>query len=540
MAGWRPPDSTPLEEIREARSALAGAREFLEAEQGRPGRVDLAVLTGGNSLALQLLHDALGYRTTNVQKRSARSAIAAASQVLEEVSKGRDPTVEKAVFRSLTQAKKPPTSRSGREVVIHAERQASSAIPAAAAGKSAESDQRSPTITLTPSDGVRIRPRESSSIQVRRLTADGIQRAKEFLAYMREHPRAKREPPRELLFGERYSRPFREPVRVEQRPLRTRREAAEYFAPKFEPIRHLVADHAGLWSWLGMYYFGNTVRIRDDEVRLSPIDERFVVNDRDSSSFRQRYRHYLWSSWRLFDAHGESVAYFLDQEITAFPAIMQRALGSVFIFNSVGVIQTMLRLYTANGRVKRGFRDGFGGLAKFVLVLGQLERTYDVYGMSPDALIRILPEEFRRWDSGPVLREPDAAAPPEPAAGIPEASHASATHSEPIGDKLTAVRAEAAESLPVRQPSKDPSSNRDGTKPMPPASPDAPSVRQTLLDVRARINQQGQVTWADPREHITEGTEAWIAYVEACGVPERRLFRTAFLHRLDEVLASLD
>ena len=524
MASWRPPDSTPLEEIREARSALAGAREFLEAEQGSPGRVDLSVLTGGNSLALQLLHDALGYRTTNVQKRSARSAIATASRVLEEVSKGRDPTVDKAVLRSLALSNKQQTSRATEAVVAEAGKEVVSTIRAAPEGKSAETRQRRPTLMPAPSEAASAQPHDSFSIQVRRLTPDGIQHAKEFLAYMREHPRAKREPPSELLFGERYSRPFREPVRVERRPFRTRREAAEYFAPRFEPIRHLVAGHAGLWSWLGMYYFADTVRVRGDEVRLSPIDERFVVDDNDSSSYRQRYRHYLWSSWRLFDAHGDSVAYLLDQEITAFPAIMQRALGSIFIFNSVGVIQTMLRLYTANGRMKRGFREGFGGLAKFVLVLSQLERTYDVYGMSPDALVRILPEEFQRWDSqsapgaldGATLAEPD-----------PRAAETSPAYSPP-GEHVGGERADG--------------SKTDGgvTEPTPDRPSELPSARQTLMDIRARIEEQGQVSWADPREQLEEGSEAWEAYVGLCGVPERRLFRTAFLHRLNEVLASLD
>ena len=65
-------------------------------------------------------------------------------------------------------------------------------------------------------------------------------------------------------------------------------------------------------------------------------------------------------------------------------------------------------------------------------------------------------------------------------------------------------------------------------------------MRRVLQGVRAQIEQQGQVSWADPREHIEEGSEAWKVYVAVCGVPERRLFRTAFLYRLDEVLASLD
>ncbi len=520
MAGWRPPDSTPLDEIREARSALAGAREFLEAEQGRPGRVDLTVLTGGNSLALQLLHDALGYRTTNVQKRSARSAIATASRVLEEVSKGRDPTVEGAVFRSLSQSNRPQSSRVRREVDDETVQPVASPARAAATAKGAGSDERSPAAPTTPREGVFTRPSETSSIQVRRLTGDGIQRAKEFLAYMREHPRAKREPPRDLLFGERYSRPFRATVRVEPRSFRTRREAAEYFVPRFDPIRHLVADHAGLWSWLGMYYFADTVRVEGDVVRLSREDETFVVDRQDGISYRRRFRHYLWSSWRLYGAHGESVAFLLDKDLTWIGQLALRALDTVRIFNSAGIIQLMLRLYTEKGRQKRGFMYSVGGQRHLIRVLDQLERTYDVYGMSTDALVRILPEEFRRWDSESAPGALETAAVSEPAVGVVDASPAFPAPAE-------RVRGE---------PSDRPRANGDRADP----TPDPPSVRQTLLDVRARIEQQGQVSWADPRQFMEEGSAAWRAYVAVCGVPERRLFRIAFLHRLDEALAALD
>ena len=519
MTGWRPPDSTPLDEIREARSALAGAREFLEAEQGRPGRVDLTVLTGGNSLALQLLHDALGYRTTNVQKRSARSAIATASRVLEEVSKGRDPTVEGAVFRSLARSTRPHSVRAGGAAADRAKERVASTTRVPVSSEGTISKQRSPSVPPSPSERSSARPRGTSSIQVRRMTDEGLRQARDFLTDMRENPRADRRPPRELLFGERYSRELREPVRVDRRPFQTRREAAEYFVPKFESIRHLVVDDARLWSWLGMFYFADTVRVEDGEARLSPLDETFVVHREDSRSYMLRFRHYLWGSWRLYETHGESAAFLLDQNLTSFGDIFQRTFGATRIFNSDGIVQLVLRLYTHGTRQKRGFGHAPGGLRHLLRVLDQLERTYDVYGMSPDALIRILPKEFQRWDSQSAPRALDGAAPAKPVSRAAET-----LPSQPVGG----------------EPAEVPRANGEVTEltPDPPSEP--PSALQTLLDIRARIEQQGQVSWADPREHLAEGSEAWKAYVAVCGLPERRLFRTAFLYRLDEVLASLE
>ena len=381
----------------------------------------------------------------------------------------------------------------------------------------------------------------AAGTQGRRLTDDGLRRAREFLAYMREHPGAKREPPRELLFGERYSRPLRESVRVEHRAFQTRREAAEYFAPKFAPIRHLVTDDARLWSWLGMFYFADTVRVENGQARLSPLDETFVVHREDSRSYMLRFRHYLWGSWRLYETHGESVAFLLDQNLTSFGDIFQRTFGAIRIFNSDGIIQLVLRLYTHGTRQKRGFGHAPGGLRHLLRVLDQLERTYDVYGMSPDALIKVLPEEFQRWDSQSARAALSGAASPEPAVSVvidsADASSAASVRSEPAelrteGQAFGQLGAGSVEPSAGVRPSTG--SGRTETP------PDSPSVRQTLLNIRATIEQQGQVSWADPREHLEEGSEAWKAYVAVCGVPERRLFRTSFLYRLDEVLASLD
>ena len=193
----------------------------------------------------------------------------------------------------------------------------------------------------------------------------------------------------------------------------------------------------------------------------------------------------------------------------------------------------MLRLYTTGTRQKRGFGQRPGGLRHLIRVLDQLERTYDVYGMSPDALIRILPEEFRRWDSESASRALEAVESSEPVPRAADTSPAYAIPAEP-------VRGEPVEPHAGEQPFDKLRANGNESEPTPDPTFEQPSIRQTLLDVRARIEQQGQVTWADPREHMEEGSEAWKAYVAVCGVPERRLFRTAFLHRLDEVLTSLD
>ena len=73
------------------------------------------------------------------------------------------------------------------------------------------------------------------------------------------------------------------------------------------------------------------------------------------------------------------------------------------IFNSAGIVELIIRLYTQGTRQKpRAVQNtSAGGLLHLIRVLDQLERTHDVYGMEPEALLRVLPSEFRAWDGGP-------------------------------------------------------------------------------------------------------------------------------------------
>ena len=240
-------------------------------------------------------------------------------------------------------------------------------------------------------------PDASGTTPLRGLTPAGIERAREFLAYLREHPDAGREPPRELLYAEPWSQPHDGGVVVERRAFRTRREAGAYLAPLLMPVRRRILDDAGVWSWLGMFYFAGTA-----PAELSPNNVAFVFESGEDTSNagrsdQQRYRHYLWGSWRLYEQHGERAAFLLDQPIASWDDISQRAFGSRRVFTSLGVVQLILALYTDGTRKKRGHVHSAGGLRHLLRVLPQLELTYDVYGMTPDALLQVLPEPFREW-----------------------------------------------------------------------------------------------------------------------------------------------
>lgn len=255
----------------------------------------------------------------------------------------------------------------------------------------------------------------ANEVEAREFTRKGIARARLFLREVREAPAGPIAPPPALLTDREFTRPSRTRILVARphRPFRTRREIAEYLAPRLSRHRAWIADRTPFWSWLGIFHFEDTVRIVDGLARLSPLDETFVVDAEDSQNYRGFHRHYLRTAWQLQYVYGEKASYLLDRPPTDRGNLSDRTLQSQRIFNSVGVIPLVLRLYTTSGSPdpKVGHMDRLGGLRHLVRVLDQLERTYDVYGMDADALIKILPPEFDLWINSSALPEdvPDEA-----------------------------------------------------------------------------------------------------------------------------------
>ena len=314
--------------------------------------------------------------------------------------------------------------------------------------------------------------------RLRRFTRAGVEAAVKFLASAREAEGvAAGGPPDDLLFKAQYSTPFVPEVRVEQRALRTRRDAAEHIGPRIEAVKREIVDDLRAWSWLGLYHFVDITHAASS-ARVSPLDGAFVVRA-SSRALQQRYRHYLWGSWRLHQQHGEHAAFLLDQPLTSWSDLDQRAFGSIRVFNSPGVLPLMLHLYTRDGSRKRGYSQNPGGVRHLLRVLDQLERTYDVYGMSPEALLNVLPEPFMQW-AAEGTRESDSST-----------------------------------SDPALQP-----------------------VLEALRAVRNAVHADSSQR-TDLRRFMTLGSPEWKAYVADHGTPGYQTRRRTVLRRLDETLGNL-
>lgn len=244
---------------------------------------------------------------------------------------------------------------------------------------------------------------------IRQLTPQGIAAAKEYLAALRGG-RVDTPFPAAVLTDVPYSEPIEPAVSVAARDFANRREAGRYL--KFW-LGHLPASqvigNAGLWSWLGMFYFDRLVD-RDDNGHPSlgrNPDVAYVIDPAaEGRGSRRHFAHRLLLAYETYTRHGENAWFMLEQPVNSVGQLADRLIGAPALFRSRGIVNLAHLLYTdrATGRTKRGFGGGglegqrrAGNLMRFIDVIDQLYMTYDVYGMTAEELLKLLPAEFDRW-----------------------------------------------------------------------------------------------------------------------------------------------
>ena len=243
---------------------------------------------------------------------------------------------------------------------------------------------------------------------IHELTDAGIRAAKDYLASLRE---GKRFPfPETLLTGPQYAAPIEPRVHVEQRSFDSRRDAGLYLVRRLAPLGSsgIIGNHR-LWSWLGMFYFESMVEKDADGTPLlgRKPDIAFVIDPQGTGRGEtRRYAHRLMLAYEIYTRHEERAWLMLDDPIDSLNRFTLRLSDKQEAFRSVGVIDLAHRLY-ADRRTRKlnpGATQGEsrftappGSLYRLLDVLDQLYMTYDVYGMTADRILPLLPPEFDRF-----------------------------------------------------------------------------------------------------------------------------------------------
>lgn len=206
--------------------------------------------------------------------------------------------------------------------------------------------------------------------------------------------------PSHLLDDEEFSEVFEISVRVPEEQFRTKLALARALdAAITDAARPRLSQNAGAWSWLALLYLEQLAPRRNGQRQFGAA-YRYIL----SGDYRHVHRHLVAGPYYIFQNHREHSRVLLAPEVHKHGDFAEQ-LGSrqEFITNRA-VIATVDLLYcdSESGRPKRGAtnRKRAGTLRRFVTVLQQLERTYDLYGMDQAELVSLLPSEFRSWHAG--------------------------------------------------------------------------------------------------------------------------------------------
>ncbi|CAG1008932.1 hypothetical protein ANRL4_03957 [Anaerolineae bacterium] len=230
------------------------------------------------------------------------------------------------------------------------------------------------------------------------FTDTGIQAFRECLTQMKA--RSLLDLPSTLLTDSQFSRPVDESLQVEFRDFANTREMIQYLHPIVTTLD--LPDkfyNTGLWAWLSAFYF-DVVCPKKHGSRNPGEEARHILK----RSWRDSYRHLIAAPLRIYDAHGDELTHILlyphPSERSEF---LREIMGVQELAMNPSILDALRILFwdQSRGRPKRGALDKKGKpgtLRRFIAVVNQFNLTFDLFAMSGEQIVKLLPErEFGKW-----------------------------------------------------------------------------------------------------------------------------------------------
>ncbi|CAB1058537.1 hypothetical protein D1BOALGB6SA_3293 [Olavius sp. associated proteobacterium Delta 1] len=240
---------------------------------------------------------------------------------------------------------------------------------------------------------------------IRKLTDKGIERFRDYLVELRQD--SKTPPPFILLENSEFSAPIEGDPEVEPQTFSTRLELAQYLNQVLDGIfNDSLQDDVQLWSWLSLYFFDQVCPVEENGLRKPGRDYRHILEP----GYPNGHRHLLAGTYLVYSVYG------LDENLSRLLLWTPLHLESKFhnqlaarqtLITNRGILDAADKMYfnESESKPKRGAlmeKSSPGTLLRFIDVIQQLDLTYDLYSLSGEEILALLPPEFDKWqDSQP-------------------------------------------------------------------------------------------------------------------------------------------
>ncbi len=233
---------------------------------------------------------------------------------------------------------------------------------------------------------------------LRVLTTQGEKKFEEYLLTLKQ---ANQEPfPLQEINHAPWSEEFVPVIEVEQKAFTTRMQMGMYLTELFTKAgikAEELANRKSLWSWLAAYWFKSICPPQEDGYRKVRETASYVC----SLDWRDYHRHLVGATWYAYSRHGQYSRLFLHSPPNQHNDFMEQLASKQSIISGRSIMEVADRLYWDNvkkqPKTNASNRTKLGNVRRFVAVIWQLEMTYDVYSMSADKILALLPAEFQQW-----------------------------------------------------------------------------------------------------------------------------------------------
>ena len=235
-------------------------------------------------------------------------------------------------------------------------------------------------------------------MRLHRFNNEGLQRFHDFLDALSANPA--HPIPSDLLTDASCLVSVRPAVDIEPRQFVNRLEAATYLDARLSDVTCCdVHRDVGLWTWLTLFYF-DQVCPSNAHARRKPRERACYVPAIGEA--RRHYRHLLAGPWRVYRAHRDDprrAMVLLYQPLHKLNHFVYQLVSRQELVTNPAVIGSATRLYLSpQDRPRRGASgQGPGGVFRFAALMNQIDLTWDLYEMTADRILDMLPAEFDRF-----------------------------------------------------------------------------------------------------------------------------------------------
>ena len=239
-------------------------------------------------------------------------------------------------------------------------------------------------------------------MKLRQLTAAGIEQILQFIQRLREG--STEGVPHELLNGSESTREIAGSPEVSHQQFKSRFAFAAWIAEQLDAVGdRAVAEDPAFWAWLTVFLFDEVCPVDSETGRRKVrADYRYIPS---FGIWKHFYRHLLAGPYSIYRAHRDNpgaARALLVQPLHSPGDVVEQIASRRELATSPAVVgaATLLYLNGATGKLRRGSGGKDAGSARrFSKVMMQLDVTYDLFTLTPDQLVQILPGEFDRFRS---------------------------------------------------------------------------------------------------------------------------------------------